>query len=105
MLRDATGAGRRAAKRLVELSPRIVLKHGGLTDVSKERLFEADVPVGDAEAVAIQEVDELVVARERDVEAELDRWMERAAEWRRDRNVAMVDRVISEHRAERTTSE
>ena len=100
LLRDASGAGRRTAERLVATEPRVVLKRGGISEVADEVLFEHEVPVGDAEAVEIQEVDELAVARERDVDAVVERWEERAAERRRDQKAEMVDRLISEHRTE-----
>ena len=100
-LRDATGAGREAARRLSEIGPQVVLAAGGLSRVSDEVLFEWDVPVGPAADVTIQEVDELAVAREHEVDAAIDDWEERAAERRRDRQESMVDRLISEHRADR----
>ena len=99
-LRDASGAGRKTAERLAETEPRVVLKHGGLSDAAEDVLFERSIPVGPASEVRIQEVDELAVARERDVEAVIDDWHERAAERRREQNTAMVDRLISEHRVE-----
>ncbi|KTG08183.1 hypothetical protein AUR64_01010 [Haloprofundus marisrubri] len=98
--RDASGAGRRTAELLAETDPRVVLREGGLSDAADEVLFEADIPVGPAEDVSMQEVDELAVARESDVEAVIDDWEERAEERRRDQNSAMVDEIISEHRAE-----
>ncbi len=100
LLRDASGAGPKTANRLVEISPRVVLKHGGLSDSADEILFEEGVPVGPASDVAIQEVDELAVARESEIEEVIAGWHERAAERRRDRNASMVDQVISEHRAD-----
>jgi len=101
LLRDATGAGRQTAERLAELRPRAVLKSGGLTDVSEEVLFEREVPFGPADTVATDEVDDLAVAREADVEAVIADWEDRAEVRRRDRNAEMVDRLISEHRADR----
>ncbi len=101
LLRDASGAGLAAAERLAELEPRAIIKDGGLSDVAADVLFEADIPVGDRSEVQIQEVDELAVAREADVDAIIERWEMRARERRRDRRAALVDRVISEHRAER----
>ena len=101
LLRDASGAGRRTAERLAAVEPRVVLKRGGLTEVADEVLFDHDVPVGPADAVAIQEVDELAVAREADVEAVIDDWHARAEERRRADREAMVDRLINEHRAGR----
>lgn len=98
-LRDASGAGRSTAELLAEFEPRVILKQGGLSDIADEILFEAEIPVGPAGDVAMQEVDELAVAREDDVEAVIDDWHERAEERRRDRKAAMVDQLISEHRA------
>ncbi|RQG92368.1 DUF460 domain-containing protein [Natrarchaeobius chitinivorans] len=98
-LRDASGAGRSTAELLAEFDPRVVLKDGGLSDVADEILFEADIPVGPAGDVAMQEVDELAVAREDDVEAVIDDWHELAEERELDRKAAMVDQLISEHRA------
>lgn len=100
-LRDATGAGRKSAVYLAEIEPRVVLRDGGLTDVSDEVLFEHDVPVGPVAEVAIQEIDDLAVARESDVEKVITDWEARADERVRSQNAQMVDRVISEHRAER----
>ncbi len=100
-LRDATGAGRNAAKYLAEVDPRVVLREGGLTDVSDEVLFDHDVPVGPVSEVAMQEIDELAVARESDVEGVIADWESRADERVRSQNAQMVDRLISEHRAER----
>ncbi|APW97224.1 hypothetical protein CHINAEXTREME_05310 [Halobiforma lacisalsi AJ5] len=98
-LRDASGAGRSTAELLAGFEPRVILKNGGLSDVADEILFDAEIPVGPADDVAMQEVDELAVAREEDVEAVIDDWHERAEERRRDRKAAMVDQLISEHRA------
>jgi predicted RNase H-like nuclease (RuvC/YqgF family) len=98
-LRDASGAGRSTAERLADTDPRVVLRSGGLSDVADELLFERDVPVGPADDVRIQEVDELAVAREADVEAVVADWEERAEERRKRRKESMVDRIISEHRA------
>jgi hypothetical protein len=100
-LRDASGAGRRTAERLIEYEPRLVVRTGGMSDVADRLLFEHDVPVAPADAVTIQEVDELAVARESDVAAAIEDWEERAAERRRERNAQMVDEIISEHRADR----
>ncbi|HKJ59549.1 MAG TPA: DUF460 domain-containing protein, partial [Halobacteriales archaeon] len=101
LLRDATGAGRRTAERLADIRPRAVLTSGGLTGVSREVLFEQGIPFGPADEVAVQEVDDLAVAREADVEVLVDDWDVRAEERRRAENAEMVDRLISEHRAER----
>jgi len=99
LFRDATGAGRSTAERLADIEPRLVLRQGGLSDASDEVLFEQRVPVADAETVTVQEVDELAVAREREVEAAIEEWDEWVAERKRERNQQMVDRLISEHRA------
>lgn len=98
-IRDASGAGRSTAKLLAEFDPRVVLKDGGLSEIADELLFESEIPVGPADDVAMQEVDELAVAREADVEAAIDDWHERAEARKRDRKSAMVDQLISEHRA------
>ena len=98
-LRDASGAGRGTAERLVEYEPRVVLRDGGLSEQADEILFEHDVPVGPAEDVTIQEVDELAVARESEVEAVIDEWESRAEERRRERKAEEIDQLISEHRA------
>ncbi|MDY6819638.1 MAG: DUF460 domain-containing protein [Halobacteriales archaeon] len=102
LLRDASGAGRRTAKRLIETEPRAILKQGGLSNVAEELLFEHEIPFGPADQVAFQEVDELAVARESDVEQLIADWEERAAEHKREQNAEMVDRLISEHRAGRS---
>ncbi len=101
LLRDASGAGRRTAERLAEVEPRVVLKRGGLSEVADEVLFDHAIPVGPADDVTVKEVDELAVAREADVEAVIDDWREQARQRERSRNAQLVDRVISEHRAER----
>ncbi len=97
--RDASGAGRATAERLAETEPRVVLREGGLSDVADEVLFDYGIPVGPADDVAMQEVDELAVARESDVEGVIDDWKGRADDRRRDQKSAMVDQIISEHRA------
>jgi predicted RNase H-like nuclease (RuvC/YqgF family) len=99
MFRDASGAGASTARRLVEVAPRIVLRTGGLSDVADEILFDHGVPVAPAEMVTVQEVDELAVAREREIEAAIEDWEDRAAQRRKERNAEMVDRLISEYRA------
>ncbi|WP_339105348.1 DUF460 domain-containing protein [Haloterrigena salinisoli] len=98
-LRDASGAGRSTAELLAGFEPRVILKDGGLSEIADEILFEEEIPVGPADDVAMQEVDELAVAREDDVEAVIDDWHDRAEERRRDRKASMVDQLISEHRA------
>jgi predicted RNase H-like nuclease (RuvC/YqgF family) len=103
LLRDASGAGRRTAELLAETEPRVVLRHGNLSEQADQVLFEHGVPEGPADDVTVQEVDELAVAREREVEAVIDDWEDRAEDRRRDQNAEMVDQIISEHRADRPT--
>ncbi|QZP36391.1 DUF460 domain-containing protein [Halobaculum magnesiiphilum] len=98
-LRDASGAGRATAERLAETEPRVILRNGGLSDIAEEVLFEHEIPVGPADDVTLQEVDELAVARESDVEAVIDDWEDRAAAREREQTEEMVDEIISEHRA------
>ncbi|MHB9287619.1 DUF460 domain-containing protein [Halobacteriales archaeon Cl-PHB] len=104
MLRDASGAGRSSAERLAAVEPKVVLRNGQLSDIADEILFEENVPVAPAELVTVQEVDELAVARESEVEDAIVDWEERAEERERQRRGEMVDRLISEHRADRTES-
>ena len=100
-LRDASGAGRSTAELLVDVNPRVVLRDGGqLSEVADRVLFEADIPVGPAEEVAMQEVDELAVARESDVEAVIEDWEDRAEERKREQTAEMVDQLISEYRVQ-----
>jgi predicted RNase H-like nuclease (RuvC/YqgF family) len=103
LLRDASGAGRRTAELLADIDPRVVLRHGNLSEQADQVLFEHEVPEGPADDVTVQEVDELAVAREREVEAVIEDWEDRAAERRKDQNAEMVDQIISEHRADRPT--
>jgi len=98
-LRDASGAGRETARLLVEHEPRVVLRDGGLSEQADEILFESGVPVGPADDVTIQEVDELAVARESEVEAVIEDWRDRAERRRRERKAERIDELISEHRA------
>jgi uncharacterized protein len=100
-LRDASGAGRSTAERLADIGPRVVLKAGGISDVADEVLFDHDVPVGPADEVSIQEIDELAVARESEVEAVIDDWHDRAEERQKEEKAEQLDQLISEHRAER----
>jgi predicted RNase H-like nuclease (RuvC/YqgF family) len=99
-LRDASGAGRSTAERLAERNPRVVLRSGGLSSEADAVLFEHEIPVGPADEVTMQEVDELAVARESDVAAVVDAWEDRAEERRKEQKEAMMDQIISEHRAE-----
>ena len=99
-LRNAGGAGRSTAETLVEIGPRVVLLgNGNLSEIADAVLFQADIPVGPAEDVAMQEVDELAVARDSDVDAVIDDWERRAREREREQTAEMVDQLISEHRA------
>ena len=98
-LRDASGAGRRTAELLAEYEPRVVLRDGRLSEQADEILFEREIPVGPADDVTIQEVDELAVARESEIETVLEEYRERAEERRRERKAAEIDQLISEHRA------
>ncbi len=100
-LRDASGAGRSTAERLADIGPRVVLKAGGISDVADEVLFDRDVPVGPADEVSIQEIDELAVARESEVEAVIDDWHDHAEERQKEETAEQLDQLISEHRAER----
>ncbi|PSP33558.1 DUF460 domain-containing protein [Halobacteriales archaeon QH_10_67_22] len=105
MFRDASGAGASTADKIVDLDPRVVLRNGGLSDIADEILFKHDVPVAPADLVTVQEVDELAVAREEEIEAAIDDWERRARQRERERNAEMVDRLISEHRADRSESD
>ncbi|MCU4743673.1 DUF460 domain-containing protein [Natronoglomus mannanivorans] len=99
-LRDASGAGRSTAELLADFEPRVVLKNGGgLSDIADAILFDREIPIGPADDVAMQEVDELAVAREEDVESVIDDWHDRAKERQKQQKASMVDRLISEHRA------
>jgi len=99
-LRDASGAGTSTAERLAETEPRLVLKNGNFSEEADAVLFDHEIPVAPADPVTIQEVDELAVARESEVEDAIEDWEERAAERRREQTESMMDRVISEHRAD-----
>ncbi|WP_115863103.1 DUF460 domain-containing protein [Halorussus litoreus] len=102
-LRDASGAGRSTADRLAAVDPKVVLVgKGGLSDVADRVLFEEEIPVGPADDVTIQEVDELAVTREREVEAVIEDWEARAEQRRKEQKAEELDRLISEHRADRT---
>ena len=98
-LRDASGAGRATAERLAEFEPRVVLRDGGLSEQADAVLFDHEIPVGPAADVTIQEVDELAIAREREIEAVIEDWQRRAAERRKEKKAAELDQLISEHRA------
>ena len=99
-LRDASGAGTSTAERLAETEPRLVLKNGNLSEEADAVLFDHEIPVAPADPVTIQEIDELAVARESEVEDAISDWEDRAEERRREQTESMMDRVISEHRAD-----
>ena len=101
LLRDASGAGRSTAELLAEVNPKIVLRNGQLSDMADRILFENEIPVAPAELVTVQEVDELAVARESAVDEAVADWERRARERTRKQSAEMVDRLISEHRADR----
>jgi predicted RNase H-like nuclease (RuvC/YqgF family) len=98
--RDASGAGRSTAERVAEIEPRAIIRGGGLSDAADEVLFEAGIPVGPADDVSIQEIDELAVVDEAEIEALIDDWEERAESREREQKASMVDELISEHRAD-----
>jgi predicted RNase H-like nuclease (RuvC/YqgF family) len=52
--------------------------------------------------MTIQEVDELAVTRESEVEAVIEDWEGHAEERKKERKAEQLDRLISEHRADRT---
>jgi len=104
LLRDASGAGRSTARLLAETNPRVVLRNGQLSGMADRVLFENDIPVAPADLVTVQEVDELAVAREREIEEAIEDWERRKEERERQQSAEMVDRLISEHRADRPES-
>ncbi|WP_435196507.1 DUF460 domain-containing protein [Natronomonas sp. EA1] len=101
LLRDASGAGKATAELLADCEPRVVLRHGQLSEQADAVLFDHGIPVGSAEEVSIQEIDELAVASESDVEEVIDDWEARAEERRKAEQSEQLDQLISEHRAER----
>jgi hypothetical protein len=104
-LRDASGAGRETAEMLAAVEPKVVLRDGNLSQQADDVLFDHEIPVGPADDVTIQEVDELAVAHESEVEAVVEDWEDRAEDRRKNQTDEMVDRLISEHRAETKRSE
>jgi hypothetical protein len=104
-LRDASGAGRSTAELLAETEPRLVLRKGNLSDAADEVLFDHGVPVAPADAVTVNEIDDLGVAREAAVEAAVEDWRDRAEKRRKSERAELVDRLISEHRADRPLDE
>ena len=101
LLRDASGAGRSTANRLAEVDPKLVLRNGQLSEMADGVLFDNNIPIAPAELVTVQEVDELAVARESEIEEAITDWEQRASERERQQSSEMVDRLISEHRADR----
>ena len=102
--RDASGAGRSTAEMVVDIEPRVVLREGGLSDAADEILFEAGIPVGPADDVSIQEIDELAVVDDEEIEAVIADWEQRAEAREREAKASMVDELISEHRADTKSS-
>ncbi|MFC6721781.1 DUF460 domain-containing protein [Halobacteriaceae bacterium SHR40] len=100
-LRDASGAGRSTAQLLADVDPKVVLRNGQFSEMADQVLFSNGIPVAPADLVTIQEVDELAVARESEVEDAIVDWERRADERERQQSAEMVDRLISEHRANR----
>lgn len=98
--RDASGAGRSTAERVADIDPRVVIRGGGVSDAADEVLFDAGIPVGPAEDVSIQEIDELAVVDDAEIETIIEDWAARAEERERDAKASMVDELISEHRAD-----
>jgi len=101
LLEDASGAGRATAERLASVEPRLVLKNGSMSDEADEILFDAGVPVGEADEVEMRRIDEFGIVRDEDIEDAVHRWEERAEERRLQRNEEMVDKLITEYRVER----
>jgi predicted RNase H-like nuclease (RuvC/YqgF family) len=101
LLRDASGAGRSTAEMLAEVGPKVVLRNGALSEMADAVLFDNEIPVAPADLVTVQEVDELAVARESEIEEAIEDWERRAEQRRREQSAEMVDRLISEYRADR----
>ncbi len=101
LLEDASGAGRATAERLAETEPRLVLKHGAISTEADKVLFDADVPVADADGIEMRRIDEFGIMREGDVRDAVERWEEHAEERRLRRAEETVDELISEYRVER----
>jgi predicted RNase H-like nuclease (RuvC/YqgF family) len=104
LLEDASGAGRATAERLADVEPRLVLKYGSMSTEADEILFDAEVPVADAEGIEMRRIDEFGIMREDDVSDAIERWEERAEERRLRRAQETVDQLISEYRVERKRS-
>ena len=101
LLEDASGAGRATAERLAETEPRLVLKNGEMSTEADRVLFEAGVPIADAEGIEMRRIDEFGIVREEDVREAVERWEERAEERRLRRAQETVDELITEYRVER----
>ena len=101
LLEDASGAGRATAERLAETRPRLVLKNGSMSTEADEILFDAGVPVADAEGIEMRRIDEFGITREDDIEEAIQDWEERAEKRRLQRAEETVDKLISEYRVER----
>jgi len=101
LLEDASGAGRATAERLAAVGPRLVLKNGSMSTEADEILFDADVPVADADGIEMRRIDEFGITREGDVCEAIEGWQERAEERRLKRAQETVDKLISEYRVER----
>ncbi|MFW5929549.1 MAG: DUF460 domain-containing protein [Halobacteriota archaeon] len=105
LLSNAGGAGWSTAERLASTRPRVVLvDEGELSEAADAVLFDAGVPVADADGVPTRRVDDLALAREEDVEAAVDEWREDAARRSRRESEEMVDELIAEYRRSRRES-
>ncbi|MGK2230546.1 MAG: putative RNase H-like nuclease (RuvC/YqgF family) [Methanobacteriota archaeon] len=105
LLEDASGAGRATAERLAGTSPRLVLKNGGMSTEADRVLFDAGVPVAEADGIDMRRIDEFGIMREEDVRDAVERWDERAEERRLRRAEETVDELITEYRVERKRGE
>jgi predicted RNase H-like nuclease (RuvC/YqgF family) len=101
LLEDASGAGRATAERLAETEPRLVLKNGCMSTEADRVLFDADVPVAEADGIEMRRIDEFGIVREDDVCDAVERWEERAEERRLRQAQETVDELITEYRVER----
>lgn len=101
LIEDASGAGRATAERLAAVGPRLVLKNGAMSTEADEILFDAGVPVADADGIEMRRIDEFGITREDDIEDAIGDWQERAEERRLKRAQETVDQLISEYRVER----
>jgi predicted RNase H-like nuclease (RuvC/YqgF family) len=101
LLEDASGAGHGTAEMLAETRPRLVLKNGEMSTEADRVLFDAEVPVGEADEVEMRRIDEFGIVREEDVHDAVERWESRAEKRRLKRAEETVDELISEYRVER----